>query len=153
MKKNILLLVFFLINGINNIVQAQKVEWDFPVKPGSQKWKAFKSSQEMFNSCEIPNDILKKLKTKELLDISLRYPLLLDYSASNSAFDGIKNISHSFNGFKEFLTRKDAPKILFQNYSDNKIENIINVDDKGDFVFKICAIELLLGQDEIISSL
>lgn len=43
--------------------QPNNIDWDYPIKPGTEEWTNFKSGQEMLNACQIPENILKNLST------------------------------------------------------------------------------------------
>ncbi|WP_199117164.1 hypothetical protein [Pedobacter sp. ASV28] len=144
--------IFFLI-ALSIFFQSwgQKlIDYDYPVKPGSKEWKMFKSTQERVDACQIPENILKEIDTRSLLQVCLKYPLLSSYTASNSPYEGIKNIIGIFNGLTEFIKRPDGQDILFEYYKNKDINTIINVPDKGSYTFDICALELLLSQKQLI---
>jgi len=104
----------------------------------------------MVNACQIPENTLKKLNTKDLLKVCLKYPLLSDYTASNSPYEGIKNIIGVFNGLTEFINRQDCHKFLFEHYKNQNINSIQNITKKGNYTFDICALELLLCQKQLM---
>ena len=41
--------------------------WDFPIKPGTEKWAKLKTEKERFDAMQIPKDILSQMSTKELV--------------------------------------------------------------------------------------
>lgn len=144
--------IFFLI-ALSIFFQswAQKsTDYDYPIKPGSKEWKMLNSTQERVDACQIPENILKGIDTKSLLKVCLKYPLLGSYTASNSPYEGIKNIVGIFNGLTEFVNRPDGHTILFEYYKNKDINAINNVTEKGGYTFDICALELLLCQDKLI---
>jgi len=91
--------------------------WDYPIKPGTDKWKTLKTTQDKLDNCQIPVSILGKLTTADLVRLCLNYPLLGDLLFSNTGFqDGFNAISSNFNGFQELLKRKDAGAELLKHY-------------------------------------
>jgi len=76
----------------------RKLPWDYPVKPGTEEWKQFKSHKEMTDACQIPEKILSSLSTKDLTAICLQYPLLIDMFAFNIPDYGIDAVFDNFNG-------------------------------------------------------
>ena len=64
--KKILILSCVLAYGW--IVQAQQTsEWNYPILPGTEEWKKFKTQQEKVDACQIPEDVLKAISTNDLV--------------------------------------------------------------------------------------
>lgn len=63
MKRIIIFLL--LIMPIFSIAQ-KEVNWDYPVKPGSEEWKKFQSSEGMVKACQIPEAVITTLSTDKL---------------------------------------------------------------------------------------
>ncbi|MRX46912.1 hypothetical protein [Pedobacter puniceum] len=153
MKKQVLSLLLLTILITMQNLNAQNKIYDYPIKPGSVEWKNLANTNEKINACQIPETLLLKLTTLDLLIICLDYPLLNNYTASNNPIEGLKNIVSSFNGLKEFLKREDAGKVLLEYYKNENLNKIQSYSDKGKYTFDFCALELLLCQDEIIQKL
>lgn len=145
-----LLVLFFWVNIFQSNGQ-DALKYKYPILPGTAEWKNFKSTAEMVDACNIPGDVLASLSTKELWDVCLQYPLLRQYTASNSPYRGIQGIIDVFNGFSELMRRDDAHKVIYGYYLTEKIANINNTKNKGAYTFDFCAIELILAQKPIIS--
>lgn len=145
-------IIIFLLLVIPIISFAQEnVTWDYPIKPGSEEWKGFQSSMEMVDACQIPDNILNSISTKELLNICLRYPMFLDIHFANNLQDGLDIIIPSFNGLAELLNRDDCPEVLMDKYyketpCDVKLK-------KGNNTLKLFYLELLISQEHIITQL
>ncbi|MCL1933189.1 MAG: hypothetical protein FWF53_05215 [Candidatus Azobacteroides sp.] len=124
--------------------------WDYPVKPGTEEWKNFHSNEEMVEACQIPEDILSSLSTKDLTEICLRYPLLNDVFAFNSLSKGADKLFNDFNGIRELFKRKEAPEELLRHYN-YVIQNLSFLDEpatdleKGRFIISVSTLEFLLG--------
>lgn len=148
MKK---IIILFLLALPVILFAQEEVNWDFPVKPGSEEWKAFQTSDEMVESCQIPNDILQSLSTEKLLNLCLRYPMFLDIHFANNLQDGLNIIIPSFNGFVELLSRKDCPDELLNLYS---AEIPCDVQQKkGNNTLRLFYLELLMSHEQIINKL
>ena len=94
--KNLFFFVALFFLHVN--VQASANElWDFPVKPGTSEWKKFKSHDQKVASLQIPASVLKKMSTRELLTICLRYPFWNDMYAFNSVQQGYESVFNKFN--------------------------------------------------------
>jgi len=126
------------------------LSWDYPVKPGSEKWKAFQTGMEMVEACQIPKNMLSILSTEELLLICLKYPLLFDIGAFNFFSDGYAAYEKNFNGIREFYQRSDAAIVIYSynkqlNPEDAKVYSSIF------FVFRISVVEYILSAPSVIS--
>jgi hypothetical protein len=154
--RTIFSILFSVIILNNGFTQDAKPTWDFPVKPGSEKWKSLKSHREMVAVCQIPNEIIYNLSTQELVLICLDYPLFFTITAFNNMQQGFDQNRREFNGFTELFKRKDAGKVLIKIYSEvNPSDvNLRNTDlEKGMFKFRIFYLEILLAQTDLLKSL
>ena len=143
--------IFLLLLSFPIILIAQEeISWDFPVKPGSKEWNEIETSQEMINVCQIPLDVLSGMKTRELLEVCLRYPMFFDIHFANNLQDGLEVIFSSFNGFEELFQRNDYYENLFGIYSSEKL-TMPHVDNNNRY--RIYYLELMLSQTKIISEL
>ena len=57
--------------------------YDYPVKPGTDAWKALGSHEDMLNACQIPETTLNRMSTAGLVETVLNYPLFGDAWAWN----------------------------------------------------------------------
>ena len=92
----------------NTISSSGSLPWDYPVKPGSSQWKSLNSNEEKVNVCQIPENILPQLSTKDLLAICLAYPLINDIYAFNNIETGTNKLFKDFNGLRELAKRPDV---------------------------------------------
>lgn len=130
--------------------------YEFPIKGGTDEWKKLDSHSDMLEVCQIPKALVKKMKTAELVETVLNYPLYGDIYAYNNLEDGLKAITTQFNGMSELLTRDDAGKELLAKYkkiSPLEVQNINDNLEKGNFALKLGFLETLLSSDKVISSL
>lgn len=128
----------------------KSLSWDYPVKPGSDKWKTFQSHDEMVEACDIPESVLPGLKTEELLLICLNYPLLSDIGAFNFFADGYAAYEMNSNGIREFYQRKDAPTVIYNYYKQLQLETATMYSSYF-FVFKVSVVEYILSAPPVIS--
>ena len=130
--------------------------YDFPIKPGTDAWRAFNSHDEMLNACQIPEPLLKNMSTSGLVETVMNYPLFGDILAYNNPQIGINRVSAQFNGLSELLKRKDAGTVLLNIYAAMDPAAIPdNWTDlqKGDYSFNFLYIETVLAQESILSTL
>jgi hypothetical protein len=110
-----IIIVFCLVAGVVSAQTATKVAWDYPVKPGTEEWKKFQSSEEMVNACQIPDAVLSSLSTEELTELCLQYPLIEYVFAFDNLNSGFDKLFSDFNGIREFYMFRtvcctDTPK-------------------------------------------
>lgn len=138
---------FFPIYGQQSI----NVPYDFPIKPGTEKWKEFKTGEEMVAACEIPINILQNMSTEALAETCLNYPLALDYSAFNDERVGIKHIINNFNGLQELSKRADGALELIKLYKkipiDTRQVKISTQFKNNASILHISYLELLLADN------
>jgi hypothetical protein len=154
MKKLVFVTILFFVANLIS-AQEKKTIWDFPVKPGSKQWAEFTTSQQMVESCQIPQNILQALKTDDLVEICLNYPLFIDYLASNDERKGISKIIENFNGLKELSNRKDGTKELVKAYTNYPVLSIIQLTtfEMQVMTLKLPFLELVLSDDAFIRRL
>lgn len=150
-------IVAVLLVGLTNGYAQQRTEaYDFPVKPGTGPWHALRSYQEKRDVCKIPERILSTISTKALIETYLHYPLLADIAVFRTLQEGTDKLQENFNGAQELLRRKDAGKLLLEYYRSMKPQALDaqwSLVEKGNYSFKIMAIEILLAQDNVLASL
>lgn len=144
--------VFFLCNAL---AQEKNKAWDYPVKPGSEEWRKFTTSQEMHEACQIPDVILKSLTTAALAEICLKYPLFFEYTAFNDEREGIRIMIERFNGLTELSRRSDGALALVSLYKEMPIITQLQ-DEKSphyDTPYKMPFLELLLSNTVFFNQL
>ena len=117
--KNIIILLFCLIVSVLNAQTEieKKLQWDYPVKPGMESWKQFKSMDEMYQACQIPDNVLKQLDTESLVDICLNFPAPPLFPLYNTPQQGFMEYYTNFNGIRELFQRKEAGQYLLKRYA------------------------------------
>lgn len=147
-----LLIILILFVPIITFSQVEKTKWDFPVKPGSEEWLKIADSEKRLALLDIPENILQKISTEELVNSCLSYPAFCLVFTRNDLQSGYDYIRSMFNGFRELETRPNAGKVLMKLYAGYKPDGFdLNSSDLeiGRFVFKFNYIEILLAQIEI----
>jgi hypothetical protein len=137
--------------------QRQELDsYDYPIKPGTEEWKAFGMHDQMVKACQIPEDTLKKMSTEGLAETVLHYPLLSDVSAFNSVQYGFERVSSQFNGLSELLNREDAGSELSATYrtmDPAAVSGSWTDVEKGAYLFKAQHIETILAQERVLQRL
>lgn len=138
------------------IAQNKVTSWDFPIKPGTEKWSQLETETERLNVLQIPDNILKVIDTKELVISCLNYPASIHYTAYDNQFTGFQKVVANFNGLQELITRNDAGRYLIEHYNNAAVDGFIAKDDRLDeryWTVKFTYLELLISQKEIIQNL
>ena len=158
MKNKILLIIFCLFAYILNAqTKADNTEiWDYPVKPGMEEWHQFKSMDEMYEACQIPDNVLKKLDTESLVDICLSFPVPPVFPLFNSPQQAFMQYYTNFNGIQELFKRKDAGQYLLNKYAKMSLSEFNptwELHEQGRFTSHYKFIEAILSQSQVIASL
>lgn len=98
------------------LIYSIKEPYEYPVKPGTQEWTGFKTWVEMYESSQIPDDILDNIATDALAETCLSYPLAFDFLYANDELLRISQTINDFNGLDELSKRKDGAKCLVDEY-------------------------------------
>jgi hypothetical protein len=130
--------------------------YNYPVKPGTDAWKALGSHADMLNACQIPETTLNRMSTAGLVETVLNYPLFGDAWAWNYPQEGFDSVSSGFNGIPALFDRKDAGSALLSKYKTLD-PTAVNSDwtdlQKGQYEYKILDAEMLLAQTPVITGL
>lgn len=121
-------------------------EYIYPIQPGTPEWAKLQSHTEMLEAIQIPDSVLEKITTWGLLESCFKYPLYGDCAAFNDQVGYINDLTQTFSGFKELLSREDAPKIILYFFRH------WDVSLYPDFI-KRNFIELTIGSDSFLSKL
>jgi hypothetical protein len=113
----LIIAISFLACTVNAQVSESVVTWDFPVRYGTEEWKTLKSYEEQLLAYNIPDEIIKKISTAELVKVCLAYPEWGVITAFDDLSKGLRMIMQNFNGFYELIDRKDAAKELIKVYT------------------------------------
>ena len=158
-------LVLFIVIGMWLPVYAQDSQakgsetindaYEFPLRPGMSEWGELDSYTKMIEVCQIPESILSRMSTEALIQTCLKYPLAFNFMVHDSFDYGIEQVISNFNGLQELIKRTTAGGSLLKAY---KILDPTVLPDCGHVArtvcrFQIMYLELLLGQNEIISNL
>ena len=153
MKKKLLILMNVALSMLC-FSQTENIDWDYPIKPGTEEWANFKSGQEMIDTCQIPENILKNLSTSRLAHLYLNYPLLGDILFFDNYQEGFERISANFNGFSELFEREDAGTELLKLYQEFDLESFkkSNGKEKTNVFYDMC-IDIVIAQPIFLEKL
>jgi hypothetical protein len=150
------LFVFLLLAPFLALGQESKVAWDYPVKPGMEEWKKFKSVDDMYQACQIPDDVLRKLNTEELVHICVNFPATPQFLLYNTPQDCFMAFYSNFNGISELFNRKDMGYYLLHRYAKMSLSDfnpLWPLHEQGKYISHYKFIEAILAQSQVIESL
>ena len=141
------LLIFF------NYLAFTQVSFEFSIKPGTNEWKNLHTEKERAEVLQIPDSILDKLTTEELILACLNYPAFFHFAAFNDIQTGIFALITRFNGLQELTKRQDAGSELLSIYSNMSLEGYNDETlqlEESYWPLRIMYLELLLAQEPIL---
>ena len=154
--KSFLVIMFCMVACVVNAQTAIKKTWDYPVKPGMDKWNQFKSMEEMYQACQIPDNVLKQLDTESLVEVCLNFPAPPRFPLYNTPQQAFMEYYNNFNGIRELFQRKDAGRYLLKKYtmmSFSEFNPLWQLHQQGRFVNHYKFVETIMSQPQVIASL
>lgn len=136
------------------VAQTNDHKYDFPIKPGSEVWKAFTTHQQMVEATTLPAKTAASLTTKALLETCLDYPLLGDIMMYNSPQKGLEKLIGHFNGLSVLMERKEVALYAanaYQRLLQTDVKKLPSLQEKGKLTFQLSFIELLLSQKKVLA--
>lgn len=142
---------------VQGIKKWKKIDgkYQYPVTPYDKEWGNYTETDEIFTACQIPQEILNKLTTEELLELVLDCPELISICFYDSIVEGVKVLAERFNGMNELLTREDCLAVVSRYYSEYKIPEKQQLDydalltgDNPDYYIIVDNEELMRKADE-----
>jgi len=152
----LLIVAFLWITCTNLLAQDPEATWDYPVRPGTEKWGQLKDEAERLDALQIPDTILNVIETEELVIACLNYPAAFHYTAYDNEHVGLQKGISNFNGLRELFNRNDAGKYLIEHYQNAGANGFIIKDrrlNESYWSLRFLYIELLISQKEIIQNL
>jgi hypothetical protein len=138
------------------IAQDKVASWDFPIKPGTEKWNQLETETGRLNVLQIPDNILKVIETEELVVTCLNYPSAFHYTAYDNEQVGLQKVISNFNGLQELFIRKDAGRYLIEHYKNAYAQGFRSKDNRISeryWPWRFLYLELLLSRRELIQNL
>lgn len=145
-----------LISECNCFIETADDTYKYPIRPGSEEWKVFESSEQMNEAVQIPLSILDTMSTLGIFESCAENPLCLELYISSSPQHFYDIFKTNFNVFKALVTKDDAAKVLINRYLSMCLDcdenNYSSFSGKGgDVQYAFVSIELFLAQEEILT--
>jgi hypothetical protein len=137
-----------------NVIHGQ--EYKYPIKPGTSQWENLNTHDDMMKVAQIPDTILSRLSTKDLIKTCINYPLALEFLAFSNYKLGYQKTFQNFNGYNQLINRKDVGKeflSLILELDINMINNNSTLAGKGRFIYNVSLYELMITDYNILSTL
>lgn len=135
------------VKNVNSIKEKKSNIYQYPITPKNKEdWKKLKTSQEMIDAVQLPDEVLKNMSTPVLLENFLNYPLFYNHIFYN----GVDEFANTFNGLEELLNRKDLGQELYKLYELAETAEFNPQKNKGDdeYSVKFGSTKLFLGEDQ-----
>lgn len=128
-------------------------KFHYPITTDDVRWSEFESKQEMVDACKIPDEILSKMTSEELVDAVLDYPLIVNLHLYDNYDLGIDAIAKESDAFRELLTRPDAGTMLAKRLNSSNIElKLMNESENELSKFDKLTLSILLSENSIWSN-
>lgn len=93
----------------------------YPVTPSDDEWKELFTETERVEACQIPDEIISKLSSEELIDAVVEYPLIGTLYLYTDMQTGFDILTEQCNALKELLSRTDCVEAVKQYYHSIEI--------------------------------
>jgi len=128
--------------------------WDYPVKIGTESWNQLKTEEERIAALQIPDDILAKLTSEEIVELCVSFPLFGYYTAYNTPQIGFVIMQSRFNIFEHLMNRSDVGQNLINAYKDADMKGFRTLPYSNEFwTIKLDYLELVLSQESVLQNL
>ncbi len=125
----------------------------YPVTPAEapEVWESFKTHDEMVNVCQIPEQILSRMTTPQLLKACVDYPMFGDVLLFNSYDTGFTSVYNKFGGLQELFKRNDLGTELVKYFQSI---DLAKFQEEVDYpTLKLAYICVLVSQDQVLQLL
>lgn len=154
--KKLILVYFIALYTLFTFGQGIDKVYDFAVYPKSAEWKNMYSDSMKFQYMQVPDTILERMSTENLIITCINYPAFGHIMAYSNIQSGFRRLIPKFNGLQELLKRKEAGEILIEMYKElgqTKFSSMDNRIDTNYLSIRSIYFNLFLAQDEILSNI
>lgn len=146
---------FVSTEASGQIIDNYTSKWKMPIHVGDKLWRELGSTSERMRECEIPNDIIHKMSTPELLENILDYPYIALIGTYDNPLEGLDYLTERFNGLREFFTRDDYVDVALEKYESVTIPQKMEIEyeeiiSEENYVHDMN--ELLQSEDEVLKT-
>jgi len=156
-RKFVRIIVYIFLPGICLCANAQEeTKWDYPIKPGTEEWNNLTTEKARISALQIPENIITKMSTENLIDACINFPLFGYYSAFSTPQEGFNIMFSRFNIFNKICKKDSIGQYLVKIYEDAEMNGWRQMAYKFDnkyWTLKLTYLEYLIAQKEVISKL
>ncbi|MCL2510623.1 MAG: hypothetical protein FWF09_01080 [Bacteroidales bacterium] len=130
--------------------------YQFTIFPGTEAWKDLDVNANKHALLQIPEDTLRAISTRRLIETCLYYPMIMNVFSFDNKVQGFEFIRKNFNGLGELFQRQDAGMHLLSYYQHRAPAFITQFEesvDRGRYSFDFVLLELMIAQAEITEQL
>ena len=139
--------------GTTTCFPAVSDKYKYPIVLGSEEWKQIKTSDEAYQVCQLPADILKSISTPGLIDALIHAPMFIGFFYHSAGYATVWNgYYETFNSSVELFKRKDAGKALVAYYKLINL-NSLSALNCEDWSSRLCGLECLFTREEILDTM
>lgn len=132
---------------------AEEGEYEFPVLPGSEEWAAM-SWDDKVAAVTVPEGIVTKMPTEDLVTTCMRHPFTILFLAANTSVKGFESILYYSNCFRELEGRVDSGHVLAEKYMSidpDGFDLTWSVEERKRFMLDLSILELALSRPAVLS--
>ncbi len=133
-------------------------KYEYTVVPGMKQWQELASIDEAFEICQLPDDVLKSISTKGLIDALVHSPMFTGHYllSSSSPVATWHRLYSKLNSAKELFNRENSGDILVEYYKEidlSCINQSYNEIEKVTELERLFGIEFLFTKPEILKKI
>lgn len=104
--------------------------YSYPLQPGTPEWQelAQEDFSKVIEACQIPEDLLERMSTEDLIYSVLRYPFNMNLASGNTPRAGYFWASLNSNAYPELEARRDAPEMLVKVFTQFQVPDYQDID-------------------------
>lgn len=128
--------------------------YEYPCARGTQLWENTPNRKLRIEACQIPENTLKSLTTKALIETIINYPYIMELQLWNTMTEGYEQVSSQLNAFGELEIRNNSSSELLKLYESF---NILTDTQRKTATLNerqaINTLEVLLSQDRYLEKM
>lgn len=102
-------------------IQQASMPYDFPLTSEDEEWKSLATTDEMVAAYQIPEETLKQMSTKALVNTVLGDTFLTQFTVYNTSLDAMRMHREGFNIYPEMESRADYYEVLAGLYEKAQV--------------------------------
>lgn len=146
MKKTKFLVFMAMVLSFSPLF-SQEVDWEYPIRPGSEGWATLPTTADRVKAIQVPENVLTKLSDRQLLELILDYPFFNSYTLSDNPFDGFQRTMVTLNAYGQLKSRPESLDLILEYYNGMDFSQINRLGESaeiGRFALRVSAIELMI---------